>query len=134
MKKLILILAVMAIPVVAVMTVSAMAQDHSAIVDSWLKPVEAKYVCMVNNKVFDKVQIPVDVEGQTYYGCCSMCKARLEKVVELRQDTDPVSGKMVDKATAAIGATPEGVVYYFENEENLKAFKAPEEKESSELM
>lgn len=32
-------------------------------------------VCMVNNTVFDKPQIPVQVEGKTYYGCCGGCVA-----------------------------------------------------------
>lgn len=81
-----------------------------------LKRVETKRVCMVNNQVFDKDQIPVAVEGKTYYGCCEMCKERLAKDVTARTGTDPVSGKPVDKATAVIGALPDGKVLYFESE------------------
>lgn len=98
--------------------------DHGiAIESSWLKPVEAKYVCMVNNKVFDKAQIPVEVDGKTYYGCCSMCKKKLQISSELRNAKDPVSGHEVNKSSAVIGADSDGKVYYFENVENMRIFK-----------
>ncbi len=91
-----------------------------------LKRVETKKVCMVNNQVFDKDQIPVTVEGKTYYGCCEMCKERLAKDVTARTGTDPVSGKPVDKATAVIGALPDGKVLYFESETTFGQYsKAP---------
>ncbi len=88
-----------------------------------LKKVEPQYVCMINNKLFDKEQIPVTVSGKTYYGCCPMCKEKLEKSAEARTATDPVSKKNVDKATAVIGAEADGTVHYFENEKNLKSYK-----------
>ncbi|MES1243823.1 MAG: hypothetical protein ABUT39_19615 [Acidobacteriota bacterium] len=81
-----------------------------------LQRVETKKVCMVNNQVFEKDQIPVTVEGKTYYGCCEMCKERLTKDAAMRSAVDPVSGKTVDKATAVIGALPDGKVLYFESE------------------
>ena len=81
-----------------------------------LQRVETKKVCMVNNQVFEKDQIPVTVEGKTYYGCCEMCKERLSKDAAIRSAVDPVSGKPVDKATAVIGALPDGKVLYFESE------------------
>lgn len=87
-----------------------------------LKRVEAKKVCMVNNAVFEKDQIPIAVEGKTYYGCCDMCKERLAKDVESRTGVDPVTGKKVDKATAVIAALPDGKVLYFESEETLKKY------------
>lgn len=87
-----------------------------------LKKVEAQYVCMINNKLFDKAQIPVTVNGKTYYGCCPMCKEKLENSAAARTATDPISGKKVDKATAVIGAQADGKVYYFENEANLKTY------------
>lgn len=89
---------------------------------STLKKVEPQYVCMINNKLFDKEQIPVTVAGKTYYGCCPMCKEKLEKSEEARTAIDPVSKKKVDKATAVIGAAPDGTVFYFENEANLKKY------------
>ncbi len=87
-----------------------------------LKQVETKKVCMVNNQVFDKDQIPVQVDGKTYYGCCEMCKERLAKDVEARTATDPVTGKKVDKATAVIAAQPDGNVLYFESQETLAQY------------
>ena len=88
-----------------------------------LAQVETKYVCMINNQRFNKEQIAVEVEGKTYYGCCEMCKAKLQNDVESRFAIDPVSGNKVDKAKAVIGANADGKVFYFENAENLKKFK-----------
>ena len=88
-----------------------------------LKRVPAKRVCMVNNTVFDKDQIPVAVEGKTYFGCCEMCKGRLAQDASIRAATDPVSGKSVDKAKAVVGATPEGKVLYFESEKTFAAYQ-----------
>ncbi len=96
-----------------------MSESHSL---KYLQHTENKYICMVNNKRFDKVQIPTEVDGKTYYGCCSMCKAKLEKSQDLREAIDPVSGNIVDKATAFIGTDPDGMAYYFESEENMKKF------------
>jgi len=87
-----------------------------------LTQVESKYVCMVTNQLYDKEQIPVAVDGKTYYGCCQMCEAKLKGDPSIRMATDPVSGKEVDKSTAVIGAAPDGKVYYFENAEDLKAY------------
>src|SRR5262245_61283291 len=68
--------------------------------------VPAKRVCMVNNTVFPEDQIPVAVEGRTYFGCCEMCKGRLAADPSVRTAVDPISGKSVDKAKAVIGAKP----------------------------
>ena len=101
----------------------AMAAETSPAHDgAWLKPTEAQYVCMMNNKVFDKPQMAIQVEGKTYYGCCPMCKDMLEQDSEKRSAIDPVSGKKVDKATAVIGADTHGMTYYFESKENLDKF------------
>ena len=87
-----------------------------------LKRVETKKVCMVNNQVFEKDQIPVAVDGKTYYGCCEMCKERLAKDAAARTATDPVTGKPVDKATAVIAAMPDGKVLYFESQETYEQY------------
>lgn len=127
MKKLILTL------ILAVMAVPAMAQEHSHDHGGdWLKPVEAQYVCMVNNQSYDSPQIAVEVEGKTYYGCCSMCKARLEKDPAIRAAVDPVSGNSVNKAEAVIGAGPDKTAYYFENEENFHTFASSPMPEAQE--
>ena len=88
-----------------------------------LKRVETKKVCMVNNQLFEKDQIPVQVEGKTYYGCCEMCKERLAKDAAMRTAVDPVTGKEVDKATAVIAAQPDGSVLYFESEKTLEQYQ-----------
>lgn len=87
-----------------------------------LKQVDSNHVCMITDQEFAREQIPVEVEGKTYYGCCEMCKAKLNNNPESRVATDPVSGNSVDKAEAVIGAAPDGKVYYFESEENLTQF------------
>lgn len=84
--------------------------------------VDSKYVCMVTNKLFPDVQIPVEVANKTYYGCCEMCKGQLANNPEKRMSTDPVSGKSIDKSDAVIGATANGNIYYFENKANLDSF------------
>lgn len=91
---------------------------------SALRQVEPRFVCMVNNSLFDSPQIPVEVGGKTYFGCCPMCKERLATDAEARQAMDPVSGRMVDKAVAVIGVLPTGAVVYFESEANLAAHRA----------
>ena len=96
---------------------------HAGETSPVLKRVEAKKVCMVNNQVFEKDQIPVQVGGKTYYGCCEMCKERLAKDVEARTGVDPVTGKKVDKATAVIVAQTDGSVLYFESEKTLEQYQ-----------
>lgn len=88
-----------------------------------LTSVPTQYVCMVNDEFFGTNQIPVTVAGQTYYGCCAGCEKTLRDNRSARFAIDPVSRKEVDKATAAIGALPNGSVFYFENERNLKKFR-----------
>ena len=91
-------------------------------ISSSLTEVDSKYVCMVTNQLFVKEQIPVEMEGKTYYGCCEMCKAKIKNNPQSREATDPVSGKKVDKSEAVIGASADGSIYYFESEENLAEF------------
>lgn len=124
MKKLILTLALL------IGSIPAMAQEKT----EWLTPVEAQYVCMMNDKAFDKVQIPVEVDGKTYYGCCSMCEAHLKKNDVIRKAIDPVSGNEVSKAEAVIAADKNDKVYYFENSENLKTYTENNKPETSESM
>jgi YHS domain-containing protein len=89
-----------------------------------VKVADRSLVCMVNDQDMGKAQIPVVVEGKTYYGCCAMCKERLAKDANARTGVDPVSGKSVDKAKAVIGKRPDGTVVYFETEANLKKYAA----------
>ena len=91
--------------------------------ESELASVPTRYVCMVNDKFFGTDQIPVTVADQTYYGCCAGCEKTLRENRSVRFAIDPVSGREVDKATAAIGALPDGRVYYFEHKKNLRKFR-----------
>ena len=91
--------------------------------DHPLVQVESKYVCMVNNQRFDKELIPVQVNDRTYYGCCDMCKEKLQNNPKSRVAVDPVSHKEVDKSIAVIGAAPDGKVFYFESVKNLRQYK-----------
>jgi YHS domain-containing protein len=79
-------------------------------------------VCMVNDQFMGKPQIPTEVGGKTYFGCCAMCKEKLEQQLAARTSTDPVTGEQVDKATAVIAQKPDGRVLYFASETNLKTY------------
>jgi YHS domain-containing protein len=80
-------------------------------------------VCMVTNQFMGKPQIPIAVEGRTYYGCCAMCKERLGKEPETRTALDPVSGEQVDKASAVIIQDSSGKVMYFASEDTLRRYR-----------
>jgi YHS domain-containing protein len=76
-------------------------------------------VCMVNNAYMGKPQIPVPVNGKTYYGCCQMCVGKLNNDETARTGIDPFSNKAVDKTEAyIILMKEEGEVAYFESKEN----------------
>ena len=93
-------------------------------VPSLTEVTDASQVCMVNNQYMGRPQIPTTVEGKTYYGCCPMCKGRLEKEAAARTAKDPVSGRDVDKAVAVIGKQENGDVLYFESRQTLAAYRA----------
>jgi YHS domain-containing protein len=80
-------------------------------------------VCMVNDQFMGKPQIPVEVEGRTYFGCCAMCKDKLTKQPESRTAQDPVTGEPVDKAKAIIVQDSDGRVKYFASEDTLRRFR-----------
>lgn len=98
------------------------AQAQNSGNDPVLEQVEPKFTCMINDKFFEDIQIPVHVGDKIYYGCCQMCVTALNERPESRFAIDPVSRDTVDKAKAVIGADSERHIYYFESEENLKTF------------
>ena len=104
----------------------ALATDDDATddADAALRAVPAVKVCMVNDQLFERDQIPVEVDGKTYYGCCEMCKERLAKDREIRFSADPVTGNVVDKATAVMAADRAGAIFYFESEETMQQYLA----------
>lgn len=81
-------------------------------------------VCMVNNAYMGKPQIPVPVNGKTYYGCCEMCVGTLNNNKSARIGIDPFSKKPIDKTEAYIVLIKvEGQVAYFESEQNFLKYK-----------
>ena len=86
---------------------------------SWTRVDDASQVCMVNNQFMGRPQIPIAVNGKTYYGCCEMCKTRLGQDPSSRTATDPLTQKSVDKAVAVIAKRADGTVAYFESEQNF---------------
>jgi YHS domain-containing protein len=104
--------------------VSAFAGENGIRPFGLLKKVESKTVCMVNEQAMGKDQIPVEVDGKTYYGCCEMCKKALADNAEKRVATDPITGKQVDKSKAVIAAQEDGRVFYFESDETLAKHNA----------
>ncbi len=87
-------------------------------------------VCMVNDRFMGVVQIPVEVEGKTYYGCCAGCVERIKKNETIRYGTDPVTGSKVDKARAYAVKDNIGKVLYFESEATFNQY-TPEPKEDA---
>ena len=81
-------------------------------------------VCMINDQFMGRAQIPVVVEGRTYYGCCPACKEKLEKQPASRMALDPVTGEQVDKAQAIIVQDSAGKVMYFAREDTLRRFRS----------
>lgn len=114
---------VMLTVLLAVISLSAFAEESQGEKEPVVKVPPIK-VCMVNDQVFEKDQIPVEVEGKTYYGCCQMCKKTLAERKEFRVSIDPVSGKEVDKAAAVIGSKKDGKTLYFENEKTFNKYNS----------
>ncbi len=84
---------------------------------------DSSTVCMMNDRVMGQPQIPVIVEGKTYYGCCAMCKDRLTQDAAARTASDPVTGRSVDKAKAVIARRPDGSVLYFESKDSFRRYR-----------
>lgn len=81
-------------------------------------------VCMVNDQHMGTAQIPVQVEGKTYYGCCQMCEARLNQDAQVRLGRDPVTKRSVDKASAVLAKDASGKILYFESEDTFGSYVA----------
>lgn len=84
---------------------------------------DTSQVCMVNDQYMGRPQIPVEVEGRTYFGCCPACKEKLEQQPAMRTAQDPVTGEPVDKAKAIIVQDSTGNVLYFASEDTLRRFR-----------
>lgn len=72
---------------------------------------------MMQDTVMAVPAVPLTHNGKSYFGCCEMCKAKIAAQPErFTLARDPVSGAVVDKATAAL-LSVDGRVLYFESEE-----------------
>lgn len=89
-----------------------------------LTKIEPSKVCMVRNHAFEEPQLPLEIKGKIYYGCCEMCKNMLVKDWKQRVAVDPVSKKTISKAAAVIGVGANKSVLYFENETNLEKYNS----------
>ena len=89
----------------------------------FVRVADASQVCMVNDQYMGKPQIPIAVDGRTYYGCCPMCKDRLANEPASRLGKDPVTGNDVDKSVAIMVKDTSGKIFYFENEDSLRRYK-----------
>ncbi|MET0384868.1 MAG: hypothetical protein ABW321_02860 [Polyangiales bacterium] len=82
-------------------------------------------LCMLSNRYLGEHRdVPIEVEGKTYHGCCANCAARLGARPEARTAQDPITGKPVDKASAVLARDKENRVYYFESEATLAQYSA----------
>jgi len=84
-----------------------------------LRRVPSEEVCMRSNRFMGKPQLPTEIEGRAYFGCCAGCTKGLNADAAARSAKDPVTGRPVDKASAVIGARPDNSVVYFESEETF---------------
>ena len=77
---------------------------------------ERTRVCMMQDTVMAVPAVPLTHNGKSYFGCFEMCKAKIAAEPErYTLARDPVSGAVVDKATAAL-LSVDGRVLYFESE------------------
>lgn len=83
-------------------------------------------VCMVNDRVMGQAQLPVRVDGRTYYGCCAACVGRLNEDRKARVSTDPVTGRDIDKSEAVILRGESGEALYFESEDTARRYRGRE--------
>ena len=81
-------------------------------------------VCMVNDRFMGVVQIPIDANGTTYYGCCENCIEKLQKNLgDVRFGSNPLSETKVDKASAIIVQDKNsGSVFYFASQDEAQTF------------
>ncbi len=86
------------------------------------KQVDPSEVCMVNDTIMGKPQIPVEVDGKKYYGCCQGCVVTLKKNPASRFARDPLTGRRVDKSEAFIIQGPRGRALYFESSQTAMRY------------
>ena len=92
--------------------------------DTTITKLANNQVCMVNNRFLNSNQIPVTVNGKTYYGCCEGCVKALKEDPASHITYDLLSNEEVDKATAFIIGKPGSFedVLYFKSEANANEY------------
>lgn len=78
---------------------------------------------MAQNRISSTENIPVEIDGRTYYACCPNCIGRLLTDGRLRYAVDPATGNAVDKAEAFIVSREDGTVIYFESEGTARDYR-----------
>lgn len=91
---------------------------------AWLKKVAANEVNMATNTFEKKAQKSVNIDGKSYFTDGGACEFNLRENASARFAADPLTGKKVDKASAATYADASGKVYYFETDANFQGFIA----------
>ncbi len=110
----------------ALLVLSGIGKAESAETKTGGRVLETSEVCFINDRHMGKPQIPVKVEGKTYYGCCAGCAETLQNERSARYSRDPLTGGEVDKATATIAEDPRGSgkVLYFESKQTYERYLA----------
>jgi YHS domain-containing protein len=91
--------------------------------DATTQPVERAKVCMMQDEIQTQPGIPHTYQGKTYYLCCPMCVNTFDGAPERYSKAhDPVSGQLVDKASAPVLGY-RGRAYFFASDESRAAFE-----------
>lgn len=100
------------------------AKPMVAFSDTAITKLPNNQVCMVNNRFLNSEQIPVPVNGKTYYGCCEGCVKVLKEDSASHYTYDLLSNEQVDKAIAFIIGKPGSKedVLYFKSEINATTY------------
>jgi P-type Cu+ transporter len=79
-------------------------------------------VCMMQDSLQPKPGLAQEYQGKTYFLCCPMCAQSFNAAPDrFAHAKDPVTGDMVDKATAPAYAV-NGKAYFFSSEQSLARF------------
>jgi hypothetical protein len=102
---------------------AAAAAADEAQADGLIRIGERGAVCMLSNRYLgERADVPIQVEGKTYRGCCANCAARLGSLAEARVAKDPVTGHAVDKGSAVLARDANNHLYYFESEATFASY------------
>ncbi|MBI5192065.1 MAG: hypothetical protein HZA08_01330 [Nitrospirae bacterium] len=91
---------------------------------AWLKRVKPSEVNMVTNRYTQSEQSAVRMEGKLYFTSGDAYITNLKQNPSIRFAKDPISGRTVDKAEAAIYIDASGRALYFKTDDSFKNFIA----------